>query len=500
MQRDGSVSHPGQTQTTAENLARVILAGLPGDSSRHPPHPPFPESPEARQRWLQQRIVFCLGRPWPWIPGLAQHLQHGQERWLQPPHPAALAALIGTYGPFRAAFAEGEAANRPASRVWLPFPPEMAAAPSALAHLRLPALATPGELAHWLCLTPGELAWFADQGDWLGEERRAASRLIHYRYQWLPKRQGGWRLLEIPKLRLKEIQTRILREILDRVPAHPAAHGCRRGRSILTAAQPHCQRQVVYALDLADFFPRIGRPQVQAIFQTLGYPPAVARCLAALTTHATPPGCIARYPREMGVEPQAYLTARRRAGELTRAHLPQGAPSSPALANLCAHGLDRRLYALARQAQATYTRYVDDLYFSGDEAFQEALRWFRPLVREIVVDAGFVLNPRKERVLGQGVRQQVAGVVVNQHPAVSRAEFDQLKAILTNCRRHGVASQNRAGHPDFLAHLAGRIAHVQHLQPDRGARLWALWHGLHPSAGNAPGSPPPAIRRPPAGR
>ncbi len=75
----------------------------------------------------------------------------------------------------------------------------------------------------------------------------------------------------------------------------------------------------------------------------------------------------------------------------------------------------------------------------------------------------------------QGVRQQLAGVVVNAHPNVRREEYDRLKAILTNCVRHGPASQNHAGHADFRGHLAGRIAYVTMLNPARGGRLRALF-------------------------
>jgi hypothetical protein len=78
----------------------------------------------------------------------------------------------------------------------------------------------------------------------------------------------------------------------------------------------------------------------------------------------------------------------------------------------------------------------------------------------------------------QGVRQQLAGVVVNVHPNVRRADFDTLKAILTNCLRHGPASQNREERPDFRAHLLGRIGYVAHLQPQRGAKLRRLFDGI----------------------
>ena len=82
-----------------------------------------------------------------------------------------------------------------------------------------------------------------------------------------------------------------------------------------------------------------------------------------------------------------------------------------------------------------------------------------------------LVQHRKTRVMRQGVHQQAAGVLLNRHPNVARGEYDQLKAILHNCVRHGPAGQNRAGVPDFRAHLLGRIAHVALINPHRGERL-----------------------------
>ncbi len=71
----------------------------------------------------------------------------------------------------------------------------------------------------------------------------------------------------------------------------------------------------------------------------------------------------------------------------------------------------------------------------------------------------------------RAVRQQLAGVVVNERPNVKRSDFDELKAILCNCARHGAASQNREGRADFRAYLLGRVAYVGLINPSRGAKL-----------------------------
>jgi hypothetical protein len=170
-------------------------------------------------------------------------------------------------------------------------------------------------------------------------------------------------------------------------------------------------------------------------------------------------------------EPSAVLPYLKR-------HLPQGAPTSPALANLSTFSLDVRLSGLARSFGAIYTRYADDLTFSGPPRFGTSLRDFIPLVSQIVRQERFRLQASKRRVLRSTGKLIVTGVVVNERLNVSRSEFDRLKAVLTNCARRGAASQNRAGHPHFAAHLRGRVAQVTQLNSARGARLLAIYNQI----------------------
>src|SRR5262249_4018480 len=159
-------------------------------------------------------------------------------------------------------------------------------------------------------------------------------------------------------------------------------------------------------------------------------------------------------------------------------HLPQGAPTSPALANLCTHRLDCRLDALARAVGGRYTRYADDLAFSGGAELERGARRFPGQVGRSALAEGFDVPTRKSRFMRRGVRQQLAGVVVNAHPNVRRDEYDRLKAVLTNCVRHGPATQNRDGRADFRGHLAGRVAYVAMLNPSRGRKLRTLFERI----------------------
>src|SRR6185437_9583766 len=125
-----------------------------------------------------------------------------------------------------------------------------------------------------------------------------------------------------------------------------------------------------------------------------------------------------------------------------RPHLPQGAPTSPALANLCLYRADCRLAGLAKSAEAEYTRYADDLAFSGGDAFERCVERFSTHVAAILFEEGFSVHHRKTRIMRQGVRQHLAGLVSNRCMNVARSDFDRLKATLTNCVRLGPASQN----------------------------------------------------------
>ena len=145
------------------------------------------------------------------------------------------------------------------------------------------------------------------------------------------------------------------------------------------------------------------------------------------------------------------------------------------MANLCAYRLDCRLAGLARAAGAAYTRYADDLAFSGDHSFARVVKRFHLHVCATVMEEGFSIHHRKTRIMRPGVRQRLAGMVVNERLNIPRNEFDRLKATLVNCIRYGPASQNRSGHDDFRSHLEGRISFVEMVHEAKGKSLRKLF-------------------------
>jgi RNA-directed DNA polymerase len=341
----------------------------------------------------------------------------------------------------------------------------------------VPEIPSVGELAAFLSVDDDELAWLADAR---GLERTVDDeRLRHYRYATLPRPGRPARVIERPKQRLKVIQRRILHEILDWIPAHEASHGFTRGRSVRSHASEHTDRFVVVRLDLQDFFASIAAGRVYGIFRTAGYPESVAHALAAVTTNVVPSALWQTLPRP--TDPRQIDAHHRLGRRLVTPHLPQGAPTSPALANLAAFRLDRRLRGLANSLEVTYTRYADDLTFSGSVRLLRVANTLRRAVAEIAHEEGFAVNDHKSMLATRAGQQRVCGVVVNERLNVPRPDYDVLKAILHNSIVHGPASQNREQVPDFRAHLLGRISWVGSLNPARGEKLRSqfaqiAWH------------------------
>jgi len=266
----------------------------------------------------------------------------------------------------------------------------------------------------------------------------------------VPKKSGGTRTLCAPHRTIAAAQRWVLVNILAKLPVEPAAHGFVPGRSTLTNARAHARKAVVVNLDLEGFFPSIGFTRVRHLFRRLGYSGAVATLLALLCTEC---------PRKRVTYDQTtYFVATGKRG------LPQGACTSPALSNQIARKLDRRLSGLSAKLGLDYTRYADDLTFSGGKD-EGKVGYLLARVRHIARDEGFAVNPKKTRVKRQSARQTVTGLVVNDNPGVPRKLTRRLRAILHRAKAEGLAAQNRRGEPDFRAWLDGMIAYIAMSRP-----------------------------------
>ena len=262
----------------------------------------------------------------------------------------------------------------------------------------------------------------------------------------VPKRNGKTRTILAPQRWLKFLQRTILETILAKAPLHAACHGFRPAHSIITNAAPHVGHPVVLNLDLRDFFPGISAGRVYGVFKSLGWSVEESRFLTMVCTY--------------------------------KGQLPQGAPSSPMLANLAARRLDSRLTGLAAKLGAHYTRYADDITVSGERTLISSI----PCIRKIIKEEGFEIAPEKLRITGPGNRQEVTGLSVNTRVAVPRRTRKNLRAALHHLQHNKPLTWG--GEPCALASLQGRLAFVASVQPDIGGHLLSQFRDIQDAAGS----------------
>lgn len=266
----------------------------------------------------------------------------------------------------------------------------------------------------------------------------------------IPKSSGEPRTITAPRMTLRKLQRKILDDLLSKLPTHAAAHGFVKKRSVLTNAKPHQGAKLLIKLDIKDFFPTISYYRVRGLLRGYGLSFEVCDTLAGLMTHR--PVLSDGYVVWPGV-------------------LPQGAPTSPTLANLICMRLDARLSGLAKKVGARYTRYADDMTFSfasGMDNHSDVGR-FLWWVNQICQQEGFAEHVAKRKVLRPSSQQRVTGIVVNSGLSVPRQLRRTFRAILHNCRTHGVASQAR-GRRNFRAYLLGYASYLRMVSPELGTR------------------------------
>lgn len=260
----------------------------------------------------------------------------------------------------------------------------------------------------------------------------------HYRTVRIPKRDGRQRSLMVPDYMLMRIQRNILHHILDGYEVSSCATAYHKGAGVVSNARDHTGKQVVVKLDIKDFFGSISFPMVlRSVFPVRQYPPAVGAMLTALC-------CCNEF-------------------------LPQGAPTSPAVSNLVMKHFDESINKWCGNKGISYTRYCDDMTFSGD---------FNPgmVIRKVssyLDSMGFELNEEKTRILYRNGRQAVTGIVVNEKLQVSRDYRRKLRQEIFYCQKYGVKSHlersgNSAGIPEnqYLLSLLGRIQYILLVNPE----------------------------------
>lgn len=311
-----------------------------------------------------------------------------------------------------------------------------------LARYGLPKWDSEADVANALSISVGRLRHYS--------VHRERERVAHYVQFAIPKRSGGERVILAPKRDLKAVLREVNKQLVEKLPVSEYAHGFRKGRSIATHAEAHVGKKVVIRLDLKDFFPSLHVGRVRGLLVALGYSYPVAATLATLMTESV------RQPVQVGEE-RFFVPVGTR-------HTVQGAPTSPGLANAIVVKLDRRVAGLARKLGFSYTRYADDLTFSGDDV--AAARKLIKSVQRIVHAEGFALNDAKTRVMTQRGAQVVTGVTVNRERGLSRRQRRNLRAAVHKAR---VGSADAS----VWRKLQGKIAYLAMLSQRQAAAFRA---------------------------
>lgn len=206
---------------------------------------------------------------------------------------------------------------------------------------------------------------------------------FYYKTYTIPKKSGKPRDISQPSKKLKGLQSWILVNILNKLKVSNSCKGFEKGFSIYDNAKPHIGANLILTIDLKDFFPTITQKQIFNIFKAIGYNDLLAVIFSKICTY--------------------------------NGTLPQGSPCSPKLANLTAWQLDVRLQGYVGKRGISYTRYADDLSFSGLAPLK--VIQIIPKIKEIIIDEGYKINPSKTRIAGVSRAKIVTGLTITNNSA-----------------------------------------------------------------------------------
>jgi len=252
---------------------------------------------------------------------------------------------------------------------------------------------------------------------------------LYHTYK-LPKKTGGNRIITVPHKYLKYIQKIIYESILVNLPLHSAATGFRKGYSIVDNAKKHVEKEIVVNIDIANFFPNTSKDLVWQVINTNLKNRFSKNCIRLIS------------------ELCCY-----------KAGLPMGAPSSPAISNLVLKPCDIAISKVSKRLNIEYTRYADDLTFSGNGGSINIL----PFVKEVLDQKGYQLDSKKTNIFRKGRRQCVTGLVVNKQISIARPIRKRIRASVHNaCQKKPIFWHNK---PMSINELIGRIAFLNQVHP-----------------------------------
>ncbi len=255
------------------------------------------------------------------------------------------------------------------------------------------------------------------------------------------KRDGSIRPISAPEPLLMEVQRWILRNILSDVPQHVASYAYRESRSIVDCAREHVGARWLVKMDIHDFFGTVTEQRVYRVFRDLGYKALFSLELARLCTRVARRSTTRAPGLRYRVVP-AYVSE-------SIGVLPQGGPTSGALANAVATKMDRTLHGISHRRGLIYTRYSDDLIFSADDSWdRKKSRDLISQVTAIAVDNGFEIHKKKTHVVPPGARHVAVGLMITDDAVRLLPEFRRkIEIHVRGVENNGIL--HHAQHRDF---------------------------------------------------
>lgn len=286
------------------------------------------------------------------------------------------------------------------------------------------------------------------------------------------KRDGSLRHLSAPKPSLMHIQRWILANVLTGLDLHPSAFAYRFGISVKDCAEQHIGARWLLKMDLHNFFGAIGESRVYRQLRNIGYPALLAFEMARICTRVVPPSTNRDWLEGRGVEPYGFPYP---------GTLPQGAPTSGALANAVAFRLDERLTDIAERSSLVYTRYSDDLTFSSPSPFNRASvpRLIAEVEGAITLER-FAAHRRKTRLIPPGARKVVLGLMLTDNAVRLLPEFrDRLDNHIRCVTKYGPGSHATKRRFDstlsMINHVDGCLSFALHVERDWARERMHRW-------------------------
>jgi len=256
---------------------------------------------------------------------------------------------------------------------------------------------------------------------------------FYYRSFKIKKSDNKFRFINEPLPSLKEIQLWILENILYRIKVSKFAKAYVRKRNIIDNVKYHIDKEKILSLDIKDFFPSLKRKTIEQIFYSLGYSSNISNLLSKLC-------CL-------------------------HDSLPQGAPTSPCLSNIAMIEIDAYIANYCLERNVRYTRYADDLTFSG--SFDDVD--LKNFVMKQLTRLNMFLNEDKTRVMSRGQQQIVTGIIVNQKLQIPKEERKRIRLEMHYITLFGLSNhleRTKNTKANYLSHLQGKINYGLYINPD----------------------------------